>query len=212
MVWWRAAASIVAALLSMGCVAWPEDAADFISDSSSWVMQGLPPALILGGGEKEERIGRRMADAGVASQVAAELLKALIDDDRPKDPNATDGFPSGHAAGAWALAEAASIEEPSVRPYAYAFAAAVTWSRVETDLHTPLQALAGAALGYAIGHASGRTNHGLLNGLFVREKQGGPAPGALGGREAAWETAPGSLTRPAGVRARPVITVWKTTW
>lgn len=209
------AALVVAVPLATGSVVWPDDAAEdaakFIGDSSTWIMRGLPPALILGGGEKEERIGRRMADAGVVSQVANELLKAVIDDDRPDDPEATDGFPSGHAAGAWALAEAASIEEPSVRPYAYAFAAAVTWSRVESDRHTVLQALAGAALGYAIGHASGRTNHGLLNGLFVREK-GNAASGGLGASAAAWDNGPAPAAGSANRHVRPLITVWETSW
>ncbi len=197
-------------------VAWAddtaEDAAEFVSDSSYWIMRTLPPTLMLLGGDDEERIGRRMADAGVVSLVGTELLKELIDDDRPDDPRATDGFPSGHACGAWALAEAASVEDPSVRPYAYAFAAAVTWSRVETDRHTILQALAGAALGYAIGHASGRTHHGLLNGLFVREKGGAASTEASGGPEPVWShTAPPATGR-GGSDVRPVITLWETTW
>lgn len=153
------AALLAACLLFPGSTGWAgdtaEDVAEAVSDSSVWIMRGLPVGLMLGGGEKEEGIGRRMADAGVVSQIAAESLKVLIDADRPDDPYATDGFPSGHATAAWALAEAASIEEPSVKPYAYAFAAAVTWSRVEEDRHTVLQALAGAALGYAIGRNCG---------------------------------------------------------
>jgi hypothetical protein len=189
-----------------------EDAAEFVSDSSYWIMRALPPTLILLGGDDEERVGRRMADAGIASQVATELLKALVDDDRPDDPRATDGFPSGHACGAWALAEAASTEEPSVRPYAYAFAAAVTWSRVEADRHTVLQALAGAALGYAIGHASGRTHHGLLNGLLVKEKKGGASTEAFCDSESVWSEARRSGRCPGGSEIRPAITLWETTW
>lgn len=189
-----------------------EDAAEFVSDSSYWIMRTLPPTLILLGGDDEERIGRRMADAGIASQVSVELLKALIDDDRPDDPRATDGFPSGHACGAWALAEAASVEDPSVRPYAYAFAAAVTWSRVETDRHTVLQALAGAALGYAIGHASGRTHHGLLNGLFVREKRGAAFTEEFCGSEPVWGEGVPSVRAPGSPGIRPAIVLWETTW
>jgi hypothetical protein len=189
-----------------------EEVAEAISDGSYWIMRGLPVALTLGGGETEERIGRRMLDAGVASQIATELLKELTHDDRPNDPTATDGFPSGHASGAWALAEAASVEDPSVRPYAYAFAAAVTWSRVETERHTGLQALAGAALGYAIGHASGRTNHGLLNGTFVREKRGSEGRAFVASPEppTGWPPAP-FAARPGRI-ARPLVPLWKTSW
>ena len=206
-------ALLVAWLLVPASAGWPgdtaEDVAEAVSDSSVWIMRGLPVGLMLGGGEKEEEIGRRMADAGVISQIAAESLKALIDADRPDDPHATDGFPSGHATAAWALAEAASIEEPSVKPYAYAFAAAVTWSRVEADRHTALQALAGAALGYAIGHAAGRTHHGLLNGLFVREKASQTASdlSGTGGRTGSPAGASG-----AGAGLRPAITLWETRW
>ena len=148
-----------------------DDVAQEITDVSPWVMRAAPFALMVGGGSQEKHIGQRMADAGVASQLVTEFLKSVIDDGRPNNPSAGDGFPSGHASGAWALAEAAAMEDRDVRPYAYAFATAVTWSRVELEDHSGFQALAGAALGYAIGHASARTDGGLLRGVFVNERR-----------------------------------------
>jgi len=155
------------------------DVAQDITDWSPWVMRAAPVVLMLGGGEQEERIGERMADAGVPALVATQVLKSLINDERPNNPKATNGFPSSHAAAAWAVAEAAAMEDGDLRPYTYAFAAAVTWSRVQLEDHTGFQALAGAGLGYAIGHASGRTHGGLMHGIFVHEPKPGKAVSGL---------------------------------
>jgi hypothetical protein len=177
-----------------------EETADAISDGSFWVMRGLPPAMTLFG-EKEERIGRRMLDAGIASALAAEGLKRLTRQSRPDDPNAEDGFPSGHATAAWALAEAAGTEDPSLRPYTYTFAAAVTWSRVELERHTVWQALAGAALGYGVARASASSHKGLFGGLFVKE----------GGRPAGEAFSPGWTEAPSAYQ-RPMVTLWEAQW
>ena len=178
-----------------------EGTADVISDGSFWVMRSLPPALALFGGEEEERIGRRMLDTGIASGLAAEGLKRLTRQSRPDDPDAEDGFPSGHATAAWALAEAAGTEDPDLRPYTYAFAAAVTWSRVELKRHTVWQALAGSALGYGVARASASSRKGLFGGLFV-EAAGTPASAAF---SPGWTEAP-------SVYERPMVTLWETQW
>lgn len=178
-----------------------EGTANALSDGSYWVVRGLPPALALFGGEQEERIGRRMLDAEIATGLAVEALKRLTNEDRPDDPNATDGFPSGHAAAAWAMAEAAGTEDPGLRPYTYTFAAAVTWSRVELDRHTTWQAVGGALLGYGLARASASSHKGLFGGLFVKD-DGQPAAAAFG-------------PLPEGMRAsyqRPTITLWETQW
>ncbi|MBM3497278.1 MAG: phosphatase PAP2 family protein [Armatimonadetes bacterium] len=175
-----------------------EESAAAISDGSYWIVRALPPALTLFGGETEERIGRRMLDAGIAAGLAAEGLKRLTKQGRPNDPQATDGFPSGHATAAWALAEAAGTEDPDLRPYTYAFATAVTWSRVELDQHSVWQAVAGAALGYGVARVSAGSRRGVLGGLFVE----GDNPAAF-----AAQPAPTSATF-----RRPTITLWETQW
>jgi len=178
-----------------------DETASAISDGSYWVVRGLPPALTLFGGEEEERIGRRMLDVGIASGLAAEGLKRLTRQSRPDDPNAEDGFPSGHATAAWALAEAAGTEDPDLRPYTYTFAAAVTWSRVELKRHTVWQALAGAALGYGVARASASTRKGLFGGLLVKE----------GDEPAVAAFSPGWTGTPSAYR-RPMVTLWEAQW
>lgn len=178
-----------------------EETAEILSDGSYWLFRGLPPALALFGGHDEERIGRRMLDAGIAAALAAEGLKRVTRQPRPDDPSATDGFPSGHATAAWALAEAAGTENPDLRPYTYAFAAAVTWSRVELNRHTAWQALAGAALGYAVARGSASADRGLLGGLFVNSPAQ-PPPSLVP------EASPTSLS----VYRRPVLTLWEVQW
>jgi len=176
------------------------ETADAVTNGSTWIMRGLPPAMALFGGEKEERIGRRMLDTGIASGLVAEGLKRLTRESRPDDPDAEDGFPSGSATMAWALAEAAGMEDPDLRRYTYPFAAAVTWSRVELDRHSVWQALAGAALGYGVARASASSDGGVLGGLFVHnEARARPA------------FRPAPAAAPSAYQ-RPVVTLWEAEW
>lgn len=183
------------------CADLVEETAGAISEASYWIMRSVPPALALFGGGEEERIGRRMLDAGVASGLAAEGLKRLTRQGRPDDPNAEDGFPSGHATAAWALAEAAGAADCDLRPYTYAFATAVTWSRVKLKRHTVWQAVAGAALGYGVARASASTPNGLLGGLFVDD----------GDRRTSAAFRPGWAGTPPAYQ-RPMVTLWEAHW
>ena len=90
-----------------------------------------------------------------------------------------------------------------VRPYAYAWASAVGWSRVKTDQHSGWQAAAGAALGYAIGHASARSDGGLLFGLIVDDK-----PVKPGSRLMFRPTYDMANDDPTAVRVK----VWEASW
>jgi membrane-associated phospholipid phosphatase len=180
-----------------------DGAANVLSDSGYWMARGLPPAMALFGGEQEERIGRRMLDAEIGAGLVTEGLKRLTRQSRPDDPNATDGFPSGHAAAAWAMAEGAGTEDPSLRPYTYAFAAGVTWSRVRLDRHTVWQAVAGAALGYGMARLSASERKGLFGGLFVKTP---PAPAA-----AIPAFGPGTESISATYR-QPTVTLWNAQW
>jgi membrane-associated phospholipid phosphatase len=194
------AAGVVGVAPSHGDVV--EGTANVLSDGSYWIVRAAPPALALFGGEKEERIGRRMLDTEIAAGLATEGLKRLTRQSRPDDPNAEDGFPSGHAAAAWAMAEAAGIEDPKLRPYTYTFAAAVTWSRVELDRHTVWQAVAGAALGYGMARASASSKKGIFGGLFVKEDHDTVGANAL---------APASGA-PSSAYHRPMVTLWEMHW
>jgi hypothetical protein len=97
------------------------------------------------------------------------------------------------------LAEAAGTEDGDLRPYTYAFATAVTWSRVELERHSVWQALAGAALGYGIARASASCEDGLFGGLFV---DSAPQPAAFG---------PTPFAARSAYR-EPTITLWRAEW
>lgn len=59
----------------------------------------------------------------------------------------TGGFPSGHATHAFAMAFLLSCYFPRLSWLWYSCAAAISWSRVETDWHTGFQVTAGIVLG-----------------------------------------------------------------
>ena len=169
----RALTLLLALYLFVPAARAADDFAVAVGDSVDYLAT-IPLALTLGGGEHEEHIGRTMADAYFVTFCSARILKYMTNEDRPESPGATDGFPSGHAAIAFALAESASALDRDVRPYAYAWAAGVGWSRVKTDQHSGWQVAAGAALGYAIGHASARSDGGLFFGLLADDRPTNP--------------------------------------
>lgn len=104
----------------------------------------------------ERETGRRMADTMIIATGAVLLTKDVVHSRRPRPSTEVDGFPSGHTAYAFALAEAVGAREPQARPWLYAYAVAVGWSRVELNRHDWDQVIGGALLGYAIGHQTGR--------------------------------------------------------
>ena len=59
----------------------------------------------------------------------------------------TGGFPSGHATHAFAMAFLLTLYFPRFSWVWYSCAAAIAWSRVETDWHTGFQVTAGIVLG-----------------------------------------------------------------
>lgn len=100
--------------------------------------------------------GRRMADTMIITTGAVLLTKDVIYSRRPPPSSEVDGFPSGHTAYAFALAEVVGAREPEARPWLYGYAALVGWSRVELNRHYWDQVIGGAVLGYLIGHQTGR--------------------------------------------------------
>ncbi|WP_371379209.1 phosphatase PAP2 family protein [Sporomusa aerivorans] len=62
----------------------------------------------------------------------------------------TGGFPSGHATHAFGMAFLLSFYFPRLSWLWYSCAAAISWSRVETDWHTGFQVTAGIVLGIAL--------------------------------------------------------------
>ena len=104
--------------------------------------------------------------------LAAEALKATVHERRP-DGSGNDGFPSAHAAVAFAAATYFSIrygdEYPQFVPWAYGAAALTGIARVKARKHYARDVIAGAALGWGLAQYFTTSQNSQLNV--------GPAPG-----------------------------------
>jgi membrane-associated phospholipid phosphatase len=111
--------------------------------------------------------GRLGAEAVIDATLVVEALKLATNRERPNEGNGQGGFwphgtrsyevdgsfPSGHAAESFALARVIASEYPSkpVQLAAYAFALAISASRVTARQHFPSDVLVGGTVGYLIG-------------------------------------------------------------
>ncbi|NLO04272.1 MAG: phosphatase PAP2 family protein [candidate division WS1 bacterium] len=137
--------------------------AQWLNKHSHEVMQGtLAMMLLWGDMDTVDQAGLTL-DGMVAATAAAEGLKMVISDPRPRDPEARDGMPSSHTAAAFALAHGLTGWRGSWGPAVYAFAAGVGWARVEEDHHSVEQVLAGAAVGMWIAGVSRRSDGFLFH-------------------------------------------------
>ncbi len=150
-----------------------------LSHYGRWMPLYATPGLALLGDARGERAGRQAADAIIVTSTATALLKHYVRSGRPTNPDMHHGFPSGHTSLNFAFARSLAAEYPRLAVPAYAFAAAVGWSRVRGKSHTIIQVVGGAALGWYLADRSVHSDGGLLNGLVV-EKRNGTAP--AGGR------------------------------
>jgi membrane-associated phospholipid phosphatase len=131
---------------------------------------GATGLYFLGLGTHNEHLaetGRLGAEAIVDSLLVVEALKLATNRERPNEGNGQGGFwphgtrsyeldgsfPSGHAAESFALARVIASEYPSkpVQVAAYAFALAISASRVTARQHFPSDVLVGGTFGYLIG-------------------------------------------------------------
>lgn len=131
---------------------------------------GAAGLYFLGLGTHNEHVaetGRLGAEAVVDSLLVVEALKLATNRERPNEGNGLGGFwphgtrsyeldgsfPSGHAAESFALARVIASEYPSkpVQIAAYAFALAISASRVTARQHFPSDVLVGGTFGYLIG-------------------------------------------------------------
>jgi membrane-associated phospholipid phosphatase len=160
-------------------------------------MEGTLALLLLVGDHDTVHDAGVTLDGMVASLAAAEGLKLIFDQPRPRDPSAGDGFPSSHATTAFAFARGLSDWRSDWNIPVYAFAAGVGWARVEEGYHTVEQVLAGAALGLWIAGASAESDG------FVIQRSADPAAAKLSGE--------------AGDEAEefgrgPTVLLWKRAW
>jgi membrane-associated phospholipid phosphatase len=138
------------------------DVAEWIGDTLRPVAIGLPLTLYISGSDRDRTAARRAANAELLSNGLAEILKHLTKEPRPRDPTATDGFPSAHSATAWALATVLAHEYPEHDEILYGYALAMTWSRRGSRYHTWAQTLAGSLLGWGVARLELSDDDGLL--------------------------------------------------
>ena len=148
--------------------------------SSYVLLGGAAGFYFLGLGTHNQHLaetGRLGAEAVLDSFLVVEALKLATNRERPNEGNGQGGFwphgtrsyeldgsfPSGHATETFALARVIASEYPSkpVQVAAYAFALAISASRVTARQHFPSDVLVGGTFGYLIGgyvvrhHAAG---------------------------------------------------------
>jgi membrane-associated phospholipid phosphatase len=131
---------------------------------------GAAGLYFLGLGTHNEHLaetGRLGAEAVADASLVVEALKLATNRERPNEGNGQGDFwphgtrsygldgalPSGHAAASFALARVIASEYPSkpVQLAAYAFALAISASRVTARQHFPSDVLVGGTFGYLIG-------------------------------------------------------------
>jgi membrane-associated phospholipid phosphatase len=164
------------------------DASNIVSGFGSpyATLGGAAGLYFLGLGTHNEHLaetGRLGAEAIVDSLLVVQALKLATNRERPNEGNGQGGFwphgtrsyeidgsfPSGHATETFALARVIASEYPSkpVQVAAYAFALAISASRVTARQHFPSDVLVGGTFGYLIGgyvvrhHAVENVNSGI---------------------------------------------------
>lgn len=88
----------------------------------------------------------------------------------------TDGFPSGHATHAFAMAFLLTLLFPRFRWLWYLCAAAISWSRLETNSHNGFQITAGIILGTGVAWLLvdqwfKRSNHSIIKSQSLGQGQ-----------------------------------------
>lgn len=162
------------------------------SEVSVPIMAVTLGAILMDGDWRASDAARYALDAIISADVAAEALKRIVKQPRPRDPKSQDGFPSAHAAAAFAFAHSLSDWQPGAAPAFYAFAATCGWARVREGKHTWVQVLGGAALGTLMAELSLDTDGGLLQGAIAPSQDTAmvgfsPSAAQRSGEYAIWE-------------------------
>jgi hypothetical protein len=156
-------------------------------------------------------------EALIDSLAVSEVIQFVSRRDRPNVNDAkgnffsssatNSGFPSNHAAAAWALASVVGDEYPGwlARTAVYGLATGVSVSRVLAEQHFPSDVLIGSAAGWLIGHYVYRAHHDYTLNPFDTK----PMPSDMGAprpHPASQSTtnAPPSPALPASVIPPPV--------
>lgn len=103
------------------------------------------------GNERKAETGRLATVAFLEMGLTVKLIKRVVGRPRPLNKEATDSFPSGHTATAFAMATIISDRHPRLRIPIYAIALGTAFSRVYGGHHYPSDVIVGAAIGTLAG-------------------------------------------------------------
>ncbi|MBF0362996.1 MAG: phosphatase PAP2 family protein [Oligoflexia bacterium] len=93
-----------------------------------------------------------MAEASLYTALVTLVLKTTVSEARPGNPNDTNSFPSGHTSMAFAFASVVGIKHQWYWGLlAYATAAFISYSRIQSDYHYLHDVIFGATLGLTYG-------------------------------------------------------------
>lgn len=112
-----------------------------------WLGIGLLLLLALKDASRDWAV--RVARVMLAETALVHLIKLATGPWLPRPSHSAGGFPSGHAAAAFALAFLLSERFPRGAVVWYGIAAVIAWSRVEINDHYPYQVVGGMAVGLA---------------------------------------------------------------
>ena len=125
-----------------------KDCARFLSSTGNTVFLVVGYLALLIGKLR----ARKRSEAGfillvlILVTLAVHTLKLLFRFSLTRPTGSFSGFPSGHAAAAFALAFLLSCDRPRLAPVWFALAVGISWSRVVTGAHYPYQVYVGASL------------------------------------------------------------------
>ncbi len=153
----KACLGCVVLLGGLSCVSRADDGfANFLSNEGFY---GFLAAGTLASHDREFSL--RSADALASTYFLNRGLKDGFHVPRI-DGGSNDSFPSGHTAGAFAVATMAAEADPKNAGWWYGGAALIGWSRVQTEAHRLPDVLAGVVVGWWVAKAELRSKSPFL--------------------------------------------------